>query len=283
MHEILKMNSLKLTAAQKKVMKFIFNHLNEVIFMTASALGRKTDVSEATIIRLAQSLGFDGFPAFQKHLRRLHQDKFTTVKRLEKALDFPETADPFVNTIQIDIKNISAMAEAVSEKIFSQVVDQLWKARRVKIFGLRSAFSLAVYLKFGLQFLGKEVSLIQPSHGDLWDQLARLTRNDLLVGISFPRYSNLTVDTVAFAREKQCKIIAVTDTLVSPLTPYSDWVLVAPCQSESYMDSFTAPMGLFHALLTAMSLKKPETALAAFKRLEELWDKQQVYFSPADE
>lgn len=283
MHEFLKMDSLKLTSAQKKVMKFIFNHLNEVIFMTASALGRKTDVSEATIIRLAQSLGFDGFPAFQKYLRRLHQDKFTTVKRLEKALDFPETADPFVNTIQIDIKNISAMAEAVSEKIFNQVVDQLWKAKRVKIIGLRSAFSLAVYLKFGLQFLGKEVSLIQPSHGDLWDQLARLARNDLLVGISFPRYSNLTVDTVAFAREKQCKIIAVTDTIVSPLTPYSDWVLVAPCQSESYMDSFTAPMGLFHALLTAMSLKKPETALAAFKRLEELWDKQQVYFSPANE
>jgi DNA-binding MurR/RpiR family transcriptional regulator len=263
-------------------MKFIFNHLNEVIFMTASTLGKRTDVSEATIIRLAQSLGFDGFPALQKHLRSLHQDKFTTVKRLEKALDFPGTGDPFINTIQMDIKNISAMTEAVSEKTFNQVVTQLWKAKQIKIIGLRSAFSLAVYLKFGLRFLGKKVSLIQPSHGDLWDQLALLTQNDLLVGISFPRYSNLTVDAVAFAKEKQCKIIAVTDTIVSPLTPYSDWVLVAPCQSESYMDSFTAPMGLLHALLTAMSLKKPEAALTAFQHIENLWDKQHVYFSPAD-
>jgi len=283
MKEILKIDFLKLTAAQKKVMKFIFNHLNEVIFMTASTLGKKTDVSEATIIRLAQSLGFGGFPALQKHLRNLHQDKFTTVKRLEKALDLPGTSDPFINTIQMDIKNISAMAEAVSEKTFNQVVTQLWKAKQIKIIGLRSAFSLAVYLKFGLRFLGRKVSLIQPSHGDLWDQLALLTQNDLLVGISFPRYSNLTVDAVAFAKEKQCKIIAVTDTIVSPLTPYSDWVLVAPCQSESYMDSFTAPMGLLHALLTAMSLKKPEAALTAFQHIENLWDKQHVYFSPADE
>jgi DNA-binding MurR/RpiR family transcriptional regulator len=282
MDEILKNETLKLTSAQKKVVKFVYSHLNEAIFMTASALGRKTGVSEATIIRLAQALGFEGFPAFQKHLRRLQYEKFTTVKRLEKTLDLPGTANPFVNTIQMDIKNISAMAEAISEKTFSQVVTQLWKAKQIRIIGLRSAFSLAVYLKFGLRFLGKETTLIQPSHGDLWDQLAHLSRSDLVVGISFPRYSNFTVDAVALAKEKKCKIIAVTDTFVSPLTPYSDWVLVAPCQSDSYMDSFTAPMGLLHALLTAMSLKKPEIALTAFKRLETLWDRQHVYFSPPE-
>lgn len=120
---------------------------------------------------------------------------------------------------------------------------------------------MAVYLKFGLQFLGKDVTLIQSSHGDIWDQLALLTSDDLLIGISFPRYSNLTVDSVAFAKEKQCKIISVTDTLVSPITPYSDQVLVTPCESDSYMDSFTAPMAMIHAVLTAMSIKRPKTAI----------------------
>lgn len=282
MDVILKNKSVKLTPAQKKVLKFILNNLNETIFMTASRLGRKTKVSEATIIRLAQALEFDGFPAFQKYLRQLHQERFTTVRRLENALDLPKTSSPFVNTIQMDIKNISAMAETISEKDFNQVVTLLWKAKKISIIGLRSAFSMAVYLKFGLRFLGKDAELIQPSHGDIWDQLAGLTKNDLTVGISFPRYSNLTVDAVAFAREKQCKIIALTDTPVSPLTPYSDWILIAPCQSDSYMDSFTAPMALLHALLTAMSLQKPGTAMTAFKKLETLWDKQHIYFSPAE-
>ena len=283
MNEILNNESLKLTPAQKRVLKFIFSHLHEVIFMTASSIGRKTNVSEATIIRLAQTLEFDGFPAFQKYLRQVYHERFTTIRRLEKSMVFPETADPLVNTIQTDLKNISTMAEGISEEIFNQVVTRLWKAKKIRIIGMRSAFSMAIYLRFGLQFLGKEVCLIQPSHGDIWDQLALLTKDDLVIGISFPRYSNLTVDSVAFAKKKQCKIISVTDTLVSPLTPYSDWVLVAPCQSDSYMDSFTAPMGLLHALVTAMSIKKPKTAMTAFKRLEKLWDRQNIYFSPAEE
>ena len=282
MNEILKNKSTKLTMAQKKVLKFILNNLNEAVFMTASSLGRKTEVSEATIIRLAQALEFDGFPAFQKYLRQLHHERFTTVCRLEKSLNLPEKSNPFADTIQMDIKNISTMAEGISEKNFNQIVARLWKAKQIKVVGLRSAFSMAVYLKFGLQFLGKKVTLIQPCHGDLWDQLALLTKDDLLVGISFPRYSNITVDTIAFAKEKQCKIIVVTDTLVSPLTAYSDWVLIAPCQSDSYMDSFTAPMGLLHALLTAMSLKRPEAAMTAFNRLEKVWDNRNIYFSPAE-
>lgn len=283
MKEIFNNESLKLTPAQKKVLKFIFSHLHEAIFMTASSLGRQTNVSEATIIRLSQTLEFDGFPDFQKYLRKLYHQRFTTIKRLEKSMDIPAAANSFVNAIQMDIKNISSMAETVSEDSFNKVVTMLWKAKKIRLIGLRSAFSMAVYLKFGLQFLGKDVTLIQPSHGDIWDQLALLTSEDLLVGISFPRYSNLTVDSVAFAKEKQCKIIGVTDTLVSPITPYSDQVLVTPCESDSYMDSFTAPMAMIHAVLTAMSIKRPKTALTAFQNLEQLWDRQKIYFSPAND
>jgi len=280
MDEILKTKTINLTPAQQKVLKYIFNNLSDAVFMTASTLGRKTDVSEATIIRLSQALDFDGFPAFQKYLRQLHNERLTTVRRLEKRLDLSDTSNPLVSAIQMDIKNMSTMAESISEKKFDQVVNRLWKAKKIKIIGLRSAFSMAVYLKFGLQYLGRQVSLIQPTHGDLWDHLAFLSKDDLLVAISFPRYSSLTVDIVALAKQKKCRIVALTDSLVSPLTHYSDWILTAPCQSDSYMDSFTAPMGLLHALLTSMSLKKPDTAMNAFRNLETIWNKHKIYFSP---
>ncbi len=283
MKELLKGKSANLTPAQKKVLKYIFHNLEDSIFLTASAMGRKTGVSEATIIRLAQSLGFNGFPDFQRNLRQLHQERLTTVNRLEKTLEHPEASESLIEILKMDIRNISLMAESVSEKTFQTIVTHLWKARRIYLVGLRSAYSLAVYMKFGLRFLGKDVTLLDPAQWDLWDQLIPLGKENLIVGISFPRYARMTIEAVAYAREKQCRILAITDSLVSPLVPYSDWVLVAPCQSHSYMDSFTAPMALIHTLLTAMSLKKPDKALQAFKKFEEVWDRQGVYYSPSSE
>lgn len=283
MKNFLKDQSAKLTPAQKKVLRYIFNNLEDSIFYTASALGRKTGVSEATIIRLAQSLGYNGFPDFQKSLREHLQERLTTVSRLEKALEHPESSESLIGILRMDIKNISLMAESVSEKTFQEIVTQLWKAKRIFVVGLRSAYSLAVYLKFGLRFLGKDVTILEPAQWDPWDQLIPLGNDNLVIGISFPRYARMTIDAVAFARERKCRILAITDSLVSPLTTYSDWILTAPCQSYSYMDSFTAPMALIHTLLTAMSLKKPDKALQAFKNLEEIWDREGVYYSPFNE
>ncbi len=283
MKDLIKTQTARLTPSQKKVLKYIFNNLEDCVFLTASALGRKTGVSEATIIRLAQSLGFRGFPDFQKNLREHLQERLTTVSRLEKTLEHPESSESLLGILKIDIKNISRMAESISEKTFKEIVSHLWRAKKIFIIGLRSAYGLAVYMKFGLRFLGKDVALLDPSQWDQWDQLVSLGRDSFVIGISFPRYARMTIDAVAFARERRCRILAITDSLVSPLTTYSDWILVAPCESYSYMDSFTAAMALIHSLLTAMSLKKPDKALEAFKRLEELWDKEGIYYSPSRE
>ncbi len=283
MKDLLKSKSEGLTTTQKKVLKYIFNNLESSIFLTASALGRKTGVSEATIVRLAQALGFNGFPDFQRNLRSHFQERLTTVSRLEKTLEHPESSKSFIHILNMEMKNISGMAEANSEKTFNAAITQLWKAKRILIVGLRSAFSLAVYLKFGLRFLGKDATQLEPTCWDTWDQLISIGQQNLVVAISFPRYSRMTINAVAYAREKQCKILSITDSLVSPLTTYSDWTLIAPCQSYSYMDSFTAPMALIHILLTTMSLEKPDRALQAFRNLEEIWDRQDIYYSSSSE
>ncbi len=279
--DILIAKSDRLTPTQKRVLKYILNNLENSIFLTASALGRKTGVSEATIVRLAQALGFQGFPDFQKNLRSHFQERVTTISRLEKGLQEPSGEHSFLNILEREIKNVSMLAERNSARTFETAVTQLWKARKILIIGLRSAFSLAVYLKFGLRFLGKDVTQLEPFSWDPWDQLVSLRAHTLVIAISFPRYARMTIDTVAYAREKQCRILSITDSLVSPLATYSDWTLVAPCQSYSYMDSFTAAMALIQTLLTAMSLQKPDIALSAFKKLEEIWDRQDVYYSPS--
>ncbi len=283
MKDLLIKKSEQLTASQKRVLKYIFNNLEESVFLTASALGKKTGVSEATIIRLAQALGFSGFPTFQKDLRRHFQERVTTVSRLEKALKNPEGSKSFFDILNLEIKNITMLTETNTIKTFETAVAQLWKARKILIIGLRSAFSLAVYLKFGLRFLGKDVSQLEPMCGDMWDQLVSLGPKNLVVAISFPRYARMTINATAYAKERHCRILSITDSLVSPLATYSDWTLTAPCQSYSYMDSFTAPMSLIHLLLTVMSLENPNQSLSAFKKLEEIWDREDVYFSPSVE
>lgn len=283
MEELLKKKSPKLTPTQKRVFKYIFNHLEEAIFLTSSTLAKKTGVSEATIVRLAQALGFEGFPDFQRSLRSQFQERVTTISRLEKTLQGPETSTPFLKILNMEIKNVSALADKNSGETFDAAVAQLWKAKKILVVGMRSAYSLAVYLKFGLRFLGKEVTLLEPAQWDIWDQLVTLRPQTFVVAISFPRYARMTTNVVAYAREKQCKILSITDSIVSPLTPYSDLTLFAPCQSYSYMDSFTAPMSLIHMLLTAMSLKWPEKAIQAFKKLEGIWDERNVYYSPPAE
>ena len=281
--ELLVAKSNRLTPTQKRVLKYIFNNLQESVFLTASALGRKTGVSEATIVRLAQSLGFNGFPDFQKNLRAHFQEQVTTISRLEKTLHDPPEHHSFLNILEREIKNVSMIAERNSTRTFDAAVDQLWKSRKIMIIGLRSAFSLGVYLKFGLRFLGKEAIQLELQSWDAWDQLGVLEPHSLVVAISFPRYAKMTIEAVAYAREKHCRVLSITDSLVSPLATYSDWTLVAPCQSYSYMDSFTAAMALIQMLLSSMSLKRPREALLAFKKLEEIWDRQGIYYSPSSE
>ncbi len=283
MNDLIKTKSTRLTPKQKRVFKYIFNNLDDCIFLTASALGKKTGVSEATVVRLAQSLGFEGFPDFKRRLRSHFQDRVTTISRLEDRLRDQKHSPSVLDILNREMKNISLLAGQNAAEKFEAAVEWLWKAPKIVIVGLRSAYGLAVYMKFGLRFLGKDVMLLDPAQWDLWDQLTPLGKDTLMVGISFPRYARMTIDAVAFARERRCRILAITDSLVSPLTTYSDWVLVAPCQSYSYMDSFTAAMALIHTLLTTMSLKEPAKALEAFKKLEEVWDREGVYYSPSRE
>ena len=273
-------NRAHLTPAQRRIMQYIIEHYEEAIFLTASQLAENVGVSEATVVRLAQALGFDGYPGMQRKFRQGLQDRLSTVTRLEHTVDHArETGDVVVKVLQEDIYNLSQTLRSLSLDIFERAVADLQSAKRVFVVGLRGAHAPALTLTTYLRFLGKQAHLLAMGHGEMWDILQGLARSDLVVGISFPRYTQITVEVLQHAREKRARVGVITDSPLSPLARYAHWVLTAHCQLDSFIESFTAATSLINALLTAMSIQDPGKTLRILRQREALWEEKGVYLS----
>jgi DNA-binding MurR/RpiR family transcriptional regulator len=278
--ELLVGNRAHLTPAQRRIMQYIIEHYEEAIFLTASQLAENVGVSEATVVRLAQALGFDGYPGMQRKFRQGLQDRLSTVTRLEHAVDHArKTGDVVVKVLQEDIHNLSQTLRNLSLDIFERAVADLQSAKRIFVVGLRGAHAPALTLTTYLRFLGKQAYILAPGHGEMWDILQGLARSDLVVGISFPRYTQITLEVMQHARKKKAKVGAITDSPLSPLARHAHWVLTATCQLDSYIESFTAATSLINALLTAMSIQDPEKTLRILRQREALWEEKGVYLS----
>ena len=276
--ELLVGNRAHLTPAQRRILQYIIEHYEEAIFLTASQLAQNVGVSEATVVRLAQALGFDGYPGMQKKFRQGLQDRLSTVTRLEHTVDHTrKTGDVVVKVLQEDIHNLSQTLRNLSLDIFERAVADLQSARRVFVVGLRGAHAPALTLATYLRFLGKQAYLLAPGHGEMWDILQGLVRSDLVVGISFPRYTQITLEVLQHARKKRARVGAITDSPLSPLARHAHWVLTATCQLDSYIESFTAATSLINALLTAMSIQDPGKTLRILRQREALWEEKGVY------
>ena len=278
--ELLVDNKIHLTPAQRRIMQYIVDHYDEAIFLTASQLAGKAGVSEATVVRLAQALGFDGYPGMQRKFRQGLQDRLSTVTRLEHTVDHVgKTGDVVVKVLQEDIHNLSQTLKNISLDIFERAVADLQSAKRIYVVGLRGAHAPALTLATYLRFLGKEAHLLVPGHGEMWDIVQGLGRSDLVVGISFPRYTQVTLEVLQHARKKRARVGAITDSPLSPLARHAHWVLTATCRLDSYIESFTAATSLINALLTAMSIREPEKTLRILRQREALWEEKEVYLS----
>ncbi len=276
--ELLVDNKVRLTPAQRRIMHYIIEHYEEAIFLTASQLAQNVGVSEATVVRLAQALGFDGYPGMQRKFRQGLQDRLSTVTRLEHTVDHVrQTGDVVVKVLQEDIHNLSQTLRNLSLDIFERAVADLQSAERIFVVGLRGAHAPALTLATYLRFLGKQAQLLVPGHGEMWDILQGLGRSDLVVGISFPRYTQITLEVLQHSRNKRARVGAITDSPLSPLASYAHWVLTASCQLDSFIESFTAATSLINALLTAMSIQDPGKTLRILRQREALWEEKGVY------
>lgn len=276
--DLLKQSDSKLSKSQKRIFAYIAEHYDRVAFMTASKLGKVVNVSESTVVRFASELGYDGYPEFQKALRELIKNKLTSVQRMEIISSKIGDNDVLKKVIQSDMDKLRKTLDTVSGGNFENAVDIIANAGGVYILGARTCFSIASFLDVYLNMLLPNVRLVTAnSASEVFEQMYRINSDDVLIAISYPRYSQRTFNGVKFAAERGAKIVAVTDSEASPIVGYSSCSLIASCDMGSFVDSLVAPLSLVNALIVALAMRDKENALHTFESLEDIWKKYKVY------
>ncbi|TZE80811.1 MurR/RpiR family transcriptional regulator [Calorimonas adulescens] len=270
-------NYQKLSKSQKLIAEYILNHYDKAAFLTAAKLGSTVNVSESTVVRFANVLGYEGYPELQKALQELIKNKLTTVQRLELADDYHNGENIVKAVLKSDMEDIRDTMNELNFNDFEEVIDMIYSAKKIYIIGLRSSTALAEYLGFYLNLILDNVIVIKLGISDIFEQIIKISVEDVIIGIGFPRYSKKTIDALMYAKEKKAKIIAITDSLISPLAPLSDKILIAKSDMDSFVDSLVAPMSLINALIVALGLREKEKITTTFKNLENLWQKYEVY------
>jgi len=262
----------------KRIADFITEHYEVAAFLTAAALGQKIGVSESTVVRFAAGLGYRGYPDFQAHLRDLVKSSLTSAQRLEVANANLGETDVIDAAMAADIEMIRATRELISREAFSASVDALHKAKRIYVLGVRSCASLAGFAAFYLNLVYDEVRLVNTtSMSEIFEQLCRITKDDVCIAISFPRYSRQTVNALRYAAGQGAQVIAITDSEDSPLAPLATQLLLAKSNMVSFLDSLTAPLSLINALIAAAAQRKQDVVYKNLQKLEDIWGEYQVY------
>ncbi len=266
----------KLSKGQKKIADYILNNYDKVAFMTAHKLGNNVEVSESTVVRFARALGYNGYPELQRALQESIKTKLTTVQRFNMSKDLEKSFDIYKNIMKRDIENIHKTIEELDIDVLMDVSDKIYSARRVYVLGMRSSAVLAQYLSFYLNFSIDRVNVIPVGVLDPLDSVINLTKEDLLIAITFPRYSRTTIELVEYAHEKEVPIVAITDSL-SPISSISDYTLTSKYDMKTFIDSLVAPMSLLNSLILAVGIKNKDFLDNKFKELESVWKKSKTY------
>ena len=262
----------------KQIARYIVEHYDKAAFMTAAKLGQAVGVSESTVVRFAAELGFEGYPQLQRSLQELIRNRLTNVQRMEITGEQIGDGDLLERVLTMDIDKIRRTLEETSRSEFSSAVDALLNARTIYVLGIRSAASLASFIAFYFNHVFDNVKLITAaSTSDVFEQLLKIREDDVLIGISFPRYSQRTVTAMKFVKERGAKVIALTDSSISPIAEYADVRLYARSDMASFVDSLVAPLSLINALIVAVGIKKRNEVSLAYAELERIWDKYGVY------
>lgn len=266
----------KLSKSHRRIAECIVSHYDKAAFMTASRLGEYVGVSESTVVRFAAALGYDGYPQLQKALQELIRHRLTASQRFEMTSDM-DHAQVLSRVLKADMQNIRATMDELDLDAFEAVIDQILAARHIYVLGQRASAPLAQFMGHYLNFIFSEVTVVTSGISDIFEQLSRIGEGDLLVGISFPRYTNRTIEGMQFARRKGATLVAITDGPLSPLHAAADLCLTAKSDMASFVDSLAAPLSLINALIVALSQRRREQMTTYLAEMEDIWAEYNVY------
>ena len=262
----------------RRIADYILSHYDKAAFMTASKLGESVGVSESTVVRFASELGFDGYPELQKALQEEMRTRLTAVQRIEVSFDRFGRDEVFKSVLLHDIDRIRRTLEETNTEDFNSAVECILNADRIYIMGIRSSAALASFLGYYFKLMLPNVTVIETgSRSELYEQLMHMTSKDVIVGISFPRYSRQTVYAINYAKDIGAKSVAITDRSDSPIAVRADKSLLAKSDMVSFVDSLVAPLSLINALIVAVSIQEKELVSRNFERLDRIWEEYEVY------
>lgn len=271
--------------SQRKIAAFVEEHYDTAAFMTASQLGEVVGVSESTVVRFATQIGYEGYPYLQKAMQEIIRDKLNSVQRIEVTTGRIGSDDVVESVLNQDIDKIKRTIEEVSREDFARAVDEIINAEHIYIFGVKSASYIASFFGYYLDLIFGNVHVLNStSRTTTYEKLFRMTDRDVMIGISFPRYSTMAVDAMSFARERGANVIAITDSMISPLVQNADSVLLARSDIASVVDTLVAPLSLINALLVAIVIKRKDMIIDTFSSLEQVWQEQHLYaYAPTED
>ena len=263
---------------QKKIADYVISQYDKAAYITAAKLGKEVNVSESTVVRFAVALGYEGFPELQAALREIIKNKLTSLQRFEIITGKMEDEDILSKTMSGDISKLKTTMESLDKHAFYKSVNVISKAKTIYILGVRSSSALASFMGFYFNLMFQNVKIVQTtSISEVFEQILRVDENDVVIGITFPRYSRRTVKALEYAKTRNASVVAITDTEKSPVVAYSDYCLYAKSDTASFVDSLVAPMSIINALIVAIGMQKKEETAMIFDKLEKIWDEYDVF------
>ena len=273
-------NYEQMSKGQKLLADYILKNYDKAVFLTAAKLGKVVGVSESTVVRFATQLGYQGYPGFQKALEELVRNKLNSIQRMEVTYGRISQSEILASVLQSDIEKIKLTLANMDQNAFELAVETILNAKRIYVVGIRSCAPLANFLSFYLNLIFDNVTSVHTnSSSEIFEQLIRIGAEDVIIGISFPRYSMRTLKALECASNRKAKVITLTDSVHSPMTLYSSCNLIARSDMASIVDSLVAPLSVVNALVVALCMKKQKDVIATLETLEQIWDEYQVYSS----
>ena len=263
---------------QKLISVYILDNYDKAAYMTAAKLGAIVNVSESTVVRFAIELGFDGYPEFQHSLQEIVRTKLTSFQRIEVTNNIIGDGDVLTKVLLADSDKIRHTLEEIDRAAFDKAVEEIVNARRIYVVGVRSSSALASFLGHSLGQIFDEVKILEPTSGsEMFEQILNIGEDDVIIAISFPRYSKKIINAVDYAKHRGASVIAITDSAMSPIAQGASQVLLARSDMASFVDSLVALLSIINAIIVAVSRAKQDELTERLRKLEEIWDEYDVY------
>ncbi len=263
--------------SQRALGEYILANHRDAANLSALDLGAKVGVSDATVVRFAKSLGFTGYMEIKREFFKCLTTVDNPSEKMIKSLSRVKKVDSAVAEVfQNDIKNIQETLKSFSKERLDAAVKALSGAKRIYILGLNSCEPLAGFLNFHLRRLSLDVQLITSAGLVMFEQLAFINKGDVLVTISYPRYSEDSLSAIELGKERGATVISITDKSYSPIAEASNIALVAHSSNPGFYNSYAAATTICNVLVLSVALLDEERSLKALKSLEEI-KKDNIY------